>query len=82
MNIEKIKKDWEQHCKHMEHCGVYSRVAELSDNYLEFSLGSNNMLVDLEYIQATKINCYASDDMEMKLFTTFYEKLMEASDAK
>lgn len=96
MNIEQIKKDWEQHCKeygfkpkiYTESMGTSSLIGDKNMVVLKvLSHSSNNaikIIPDLvTIIKNDRVESFfmqlISYDTEFKLFTTFYEKLVEAS---
>ncbi|QDP49777.1 MAG: hypothetical protein Unbinned6284contig1004_46 [Prokaryotic dsDNA virus sp.] len=78
MNIEQIKKDWEQHCKEY---GFKSDIDHNSNGCLylttkEHSQGVIKIFRRINELVFTNLKNGYSEE-QYKLFTTFYTKLME-----
>lgn len=83
MNIEQMKKDWQEHCKEYGFEGFF-----ISRN-TGFVLMSNNIENNTQVYSGNKIEYFKSNEAmylhckdtenldNYKLFTIFYEKLME-----
>lgn len=74
MNIEQIKKDWEQHCKD------YGATPITQDIFRNITLTIKECKQNEIIVRYDGISFLIEKHNYYKLFTTFYEKLMEASD--
>lgn len=83
MNIEQIKKDWEKHCEEYGFQAVFEQYQEITNhNGIWFKIeketfGSYNKSCIYINLTTKSLSLDTSNYKEIKLFITFYEKLME-----